>query len=141
MGITVLGPLTVNGSGRLGPRDRGVLEALACRPGRSVSADELSDALWDDHPPASAAKNLQSCVVRLRKALGADAIVTTDHGYQLTLPADQVDARAFEEEVLRARELLAVGEADRVAFLLDRALQLWRGPAFADLGEWEPARD
>ena len=141
MGITVLGPLTVHGSGRLGPRDRVVLEALACRPGRPVSVDELSDALWDDHPPASAAKNLQSCVVRLRKALGPDAILTTERGYELTLPADQVDARAFEAEVLRARELLTVGEADRVAFLLDRALQLWRGPAFADLGEWEPARD
>ena len=140
MGITVLGPLTVNGSGRLGPRDRVVLEALACRPGRPVSPEELSDALWGDHPPASASKNLQSCVVRLRKALGADAIATTEHGYQLALPADQVDARAFEAEVLRARELFAVGEWDRVAFALDRALERWRGPAFADLVEWEPAR-
>lgn len=141
MGITVLGPLTVNGSGRLGPRDRIVLQALACRPGRPVSADELVDALWEDHPPASAAKNLQSCIVRLRKALGAGAITTSEHGYELTLPADEVDARTFEAEVLRARGLLAVGEADRVAYLLDRALQLWRGPAFVDLAEWEPARD
>ena len=71
MGIAVLGPLTVDGSGRLGPRDRVVLQALVTRLGQPVSADELIDAVWRDHPPASAAKNLQSCVVRLRKALGA----------------------------------------------------------------------
>ena len=141
MGITVFGSLTVDGSGRLGPRDRVVLQALACRPGQPVSADELFDALWGDHPPASAAKNLQSCVVRIRKALGPDAVVTTRQGYELALPADQIDARTFEAEVLRARDLLAVGEADRVAFLLDRALQLCRGPAFEELGDWEPARN
>jgi hypothetical protein len=33
MGISVLGPLTVDGSGRLGPRDRVVLQALATRRG------------------------------------------------------------------------------------------------------------
>jgi ABC-type microcin C transport system duplicated ATPase subunit YejF len=51
MGISVLGPLTVDGSGRLGPRDRVVLQALATRRGQSVSADELIDAAWGDHPP------------------------------------------------------------------------------------------
>ncbi len=140
MGITVLGPLTVDGSGRLGPRDRVVLQALAATQGRPVSADELIDALWGDHPPASAAKNLQSCVVRLRKALGHEAVVTSDRGYALVVPADGVDAREFEAQVARARELLAVGEADRVAFMLEHALALWRGPAFADLPDWPPAR-
>ena len=140
MGITVLGPLTVDGSGSLGSRDRVVLQALAARQGRPVSADELIDAVWSDHPPASSAKNLQSCIVRLRKTLGPEAIVTTAHGYALMLPADRVDARRFEEQVERARELLAIGEADRVAFLLEQALALWRGPAFPDLPDWPPAQ-
>ena len=70
MGINVLGPLTVDGSGRLGPHDRVVLQALATRPGQPVSADELIDAVWGAHPPMSAPKNLQSCIVRLRKVLG-----------------------------------------------------------------------
>jgi DNA-binding SARP family transcriptional activator/WD40 repeat protein len=141
VGITVLGPLTVNGSGRLGLRDRIVLQALASRPGRPVSADELSDAVWGDGPPATSVKNLQMCVVRLRRSLGAEAIVTSERGYTLALPDDQVDAREFEAQVVRARELLEVGESDRVAFMLDRALQLWHGPAFEDLREWEPARE
>lgn len=140
MGIQVLGPLAVDGSGRLGPRDRVVLQALAVRQGRSVTADELADALWGDTPPASAHKNLQSCIVRLRKALGADAIETTADGYRLGARADDLDAQRFESQVARARELLELGEADRVSFLLERALGLWRGPAFTDLPEWPPAR-
>ena len=140
MGITVLGPLTVDGSGRLGPRDRVVLQALATRLGQPVSADELIDAVWGDHPPASAAKNLQSCIVRLRKALGPQAIETSPHGYALAVPPDHLDAHDFEAQVTRARELLMVGESDRVAFLLEQALALWRGPAFPDLPDWPPAR-
>ena len=140
MGIRVLGPLTVDGSGRFGPHDRAVLQALATRPGHPVSADELIDAVWGDHPPASAAKNLQSCIVKLRKLLGQDTIETSPHGYVLAVPPDHVDAQEFEGELTRARELLTVGECDRVAFLLEHALGLWRGPAFADLGDWPPAR-
>jgi DNA-binding SARP family transcriptional activator/WD40 repeat protein len=140
VGIKVLGPLAVDGSGRLGPRDRAILQALAVRQGGTVTADELADAVWGDHPPASAHKNLQSCIVRLRKALGSGAIETTDQGYRLDVPADEVDTWRFEAQVARARDLLALGEADRVVYLLEQALGLWRGTAFADLPEWPAAR-
>ena len=140
MGIQVLGPLTVDGSGRLGPHDRVVLQALATRLGQPVSADELIDAVWGDHPPASAAKNLQSSVVKLRKVLGPDAIETSPHGYVLVVPPDHVDAHDFEAQVIRARSLLAAGESDRVAYLLEQALGQWRGPAFPDLPDWPPGR-
>ena len=140
MGITVLGLVTVDGSGRLGPRDRVVLQALATRQGQPVSAEELIEALWGDHPPASAAKNLQSCIVRLRKTLGTSGIETSPHGYALVVPADRIDAFEFEAQVIRARALLTMGASDRVAFLLEQALALWRGPAFPDLPDWLPAR-
>jgi DNA-binding SARP family transcriptional activator/WD40 repeat protein len=140
VGIQVLGPLAVDGSGRLGPRDRVVLQALVVRRGHPVTTDELTDALWGDSPPASAHKNLQSCIVRLRKALGSDAIETTDDGYRLTGPVGDLDAQRFESEVTKARELLALGEVDRAAFLLQKALHLWRGPAFPELVDWPPAR-
>ena len=77
MEITVLGPLTVDGNGNLGRRDRVVLAVLASRPGRQVTADTLADALWGDAPPASATKNLQGCVVRLRRLLGPEGIATS----------------------------------------------------------------
>ena len=67
----------------LSPRDRVVLAALALRPGESVSAERLADALWGDRPPASGGKILQGCIVRLRKSLGAASIETTSHGYRL----------------------------------------------------------
>jgi DNA-binding SARP family transcriptional activator len=139
MGITVLGPLTVDGSGRLSPRDRVVLQALATHPGHPVSGDQLTDALWGDHPPASAAKILQGCIVRLRKELGSDAIDTAPRGYVLALPADQVDAQRFERQVVRARELLTLGEADRAAYQLTEALSWWHGTAYAELPDWPPA--
>lgn len=137
MGIDVLGPLGVDGGVRLTRRDRVVLAALALRPGRSVSADRLVDALWGDVPPASAGKVLQGCVVRLRKALGADVIETSDQGYRLVVPVDEVDAQRFERMVVRARELLTLGEPDRAAYLLGDALSLWRGPAFVELEGWD----
>ena len=139
MGIKVLGPLTVDGAGELGRRDRVVLASLATSPGHPVSADQLCDALWGERPPASADKILQGCVVRIRKVLGREAVQTSAHGYALHLPTDDVDSLRFEDQVSRARELLTLGEADRAAYLLTAALALWHGEAFADLESWEPA--
>ncbi|WP_168218487.1 BTAD domain-containing putative transcriptional regulator [Nocardioides eburneiflavus] len=136
VGIAVLGPLTIDDSGTLGRRDRVILEALVARAGRPVSTDQLADAVWGDRPPASAAKNIQGCVVRLRKLLGQDAIVTSADGYQLALPAGEVDSQRFERGVARSRELLVLGEHDRAAFQLTEALALWRGEPFGALEGW-----
>lgn len=135
----MLGPLMVDGSRELGRRDRVVLASLATNPGDPVTADQLSDALWGQHPPASAAKILQGCVVRIRKELGRDSVRTSAHGYALGPLAGDLDSLQFEVEVSRARELLTLGEADRAAFLLTDALALWHGEAFADLESWQPA--
>ncbi|GCD92303.1 BTAD domain-containing putative transcriptional regulator [Nocardioides sp. LS1] len=139
MGITVLGPLTVDGQPRLSPRDRVVLAALATGGDRPVTADQLKDALWGDTVPPSGTKILQGCIVRLRKALGPDAIQTSPGGYLLRLSADDVDARRFEVLVERGRELLTLGEADRAAYVLGEALALWRGDPFTDVEGWDPA--
>ncbi|MEO5665311.1 MAG: BTAD domain-containing putative transcriptional regulator [Nocardioides sp.] len=138
MGIAVLGPLLVAGAGNLSRRDRVVLAALAVRAGHPVRSEELIDALWGEHPPPSAQKILQGCIVRLRKVLGPDAIETSTRGYVLALPPDQLDSQRFERMVVRARELLALGQADRAAYQLTEALSLWNGDAFADLEEWQP---
>ena len=140
VGIAVLGPLLVAGAPSLSPRDRAVLAALAVRAGHPVRIEELIDVLWGEHPPASANKILQGCVVRLRKLLGPGAIETSVHSYVLALPPDQLDSHRFERLVGRARELLILGQADRAAYQLTEALSLWNGDAFADLDEWPPAR-
>ena len=139
MRIALLGPLTVDeGTVRLGSRDRTVLTALAMRPGEVLSAARLADAVWPDAPPASWQKNLQSCMVRLRKALGPESIVTSPEGYQLALPVDAVDGQVFERSVARGRELLTLDSPDHAAFTLREALALWRGRALMELEEWEP---
>ena len=122
----------------MGPRETLVLAALAISVGDVVSADQLADAVWGDTPPASWHKNLQTCIVRLRKSLGADAIETVGHGYRLTLPADVIDARRFEALVARGRELAMLGEPERAAYTLGQALALWRGRPLEELEDWEP---
>ena len=140
MGIAVLGPLSHDGAVvGFGRRDRVVLSVLAMSPGHPVPVDRLIDALWSDTPPRSAAKVVQGCVMRLRKVLGRTTIDTSERGYTLTTPADEVDARRFERMVLRGRELLALGEADRAAYVLGEALRLWRGQPFEDLAGWHLA--
>jgi WD40 repeat protein/DNA-binding SARP family transcriptional activator/energy-coupling factor transporter ATP-binding protein EcfA2 len=141
MVLGVLGPLELDGEAAgLSPRDRLVLLALAVRRGDVLPADQLADALWTDHPPASATKVVQGCIARLRKRLGAAAIVTIDHGYRLTLAAEAIDVGRFERAIQRARELSALGEHDRAAAGIDDALALWRGQPFEGLESWEPAR-
>ncbi len=141
MRVNVLGPLSVEGdSETLAPRDRVVLAALVTRPGEPVSADQLADALWGEAPPATWPKVVQSCIVRIRKVLGPDAVRTTGHGYVLMLAADDIDAVRFERAVARSRELLALGEPERSQFTLTEALGLWHGAPLAELDRWEPGQ-
>ena len=141
MSIAVLGPVTVDGDDAgLAPRERVVLGVLAVRRGEVVSADALADALWDQEPPPSWAKVVQGCISRLRRALGPGAIETHGQGYRLALPAEQVDAARFERLVVRARELLDLGEPDRAAYAVEDALGLWGGGRpWPELEAWEPA--
>lgn len=141
MGIAVLGPLQVDGrTNGLSPRDRVVLSALVVRAGEPVSTEALADALWGEALPASWAKVLQGCVVRLRKELGGAAIQSAAHGYRLALADEELDHRVFERLLDRAREALAGRDPARASYLAQEALQLWRGPALPDLEEWETGR-
>lgn len=141
MGIAVLGPLEVDGTpSSLGLRDRVVLQALAVSPGVPVSADALAEAIWGEDLPASWAKVVQGCVVRIRKALGADTIETSPQGYRLVHHADHIDHLKFGRLLERARELVAAREPERAAYVLREALALWRGEPFAELVEWQPGR-
>jgi WD40 repeat protein/DNA-binding SARP family transcriptional activator/energy-coupling factor transporter ATP-binding protein EcfA2 len=141
VGIAVLGPLTIEGEERaLGRRDRVVLAALVVHPGDVVSAEALADVLWGEQLPASWPKVVQGCVVRLRKALGNQAIETSPLGYRLAVPLDEIDAQRFERAVGRARELLAADDAERAALVLADALTLWRGRPLGELDGWDTAR-
>ena len=97
MRIALLGSLQVNdGRTTLGPRDRVILQALASRPGAELSTEALAETLWGENLPGTWQKVVQGCIMRIRKALGPEAIQTTSHGYRLVLHRDEVDHLHFE---------------------------------------------
>ncbi|MCE7550801.1 BTAD domain-containing putative transcriptional regulator [Streptomyces thermodiastaticus] len=61
--------------------------------------------------------------------------MTQPPGYRLTVAPDAIDLFRFQAKVEKGRETLAAGKPEVAAQLLREALDLWRGPALADLAE------
>src|SRR5215207_8381816 len=133
----ILGALEVVEDGRSlrlgGAKQRSVLAVLLIHRREVVSADRLIDALWGERPPATAAKAIQVHVSHLRKALGAERLVTGGGGYMLDVEPGQVDVDRFERLAKEDREALDRGDPGAAAERLREALGLWRGPPLADL--------
>ena len=75
-----------------GARLRGLLIALALRPGQAVPKATLVDWIWGEQPPADATNALQRLVSRLRKALPDGVVEGQTDEYRLTVDPDDVDA-------------------------------------------------
>ena len=122
-----------------GPARRKVLAALLCRVGRVVSASALIDDLSGAAAPRSAAKTLQSHIVRLRHDLaaadGAGLLVTEPDGYRLAVVAEEVDSTTFESLAQDAASACEAGNREAALALYDRALGLWRDEAYLDFGD------
>ncbi|CAM5606396.1 BTAD domain-containing putative transcriptional regulator [Streptomyces sp. KS_5] len=116
-----------------GARLRALLTVLALRAGRTVPVGLLVDEVWGDEPPADATGALQALIGRLRRALGADAILSAEGGYRLAAVPDDIDLNRFERLVGEGTRALADGDPAKAAGVLDDALALWHGPALADL--------
>lgn len=136
MEFEILGPLVVRAGGAevaLGAaKPRALLVRLLLAAGRPVPAERLVEDLWESDPPRSAAQTLQTYVSQLRKALGADRVVTVAGGYRLVVEGDEVDSTRFEAEVATARGALDHGDARAAIDALGAALARWRGPALLD---------
>ncbi|KOV83893.1 hypothetical protein ADL03_19445 [Nocardia sp. NRRL S-836] len=122
------------GTARLGgPKQRAVLARLLVARRRVVPVRTLVADLWED-PPDGAVGAVQTFVGALRKALEpgrpprtpSTLLVTEGAGYALR--AQDVDAWRFEE--------MLGGDLS----VLDRALALWRGPAYAEFADEHWAR-
>ncbi|MFD0206411.1 MULTISPECIES: BTAD domain-containing putative transcriptional regulator [Saccharothrix] len=141
----VLGPLEAVGErgpvDLKGPRHRAVLARLLVANGRVVPVTRLIDDLWDGDAPDGALGAVQTFVGALRKALEPDRpprtpsrlLVTVPPGYALR--AEDVDARAVDAAVTESARLLADGRPGDARALLDEALELWRGPAYAEFAD------
>ena len=140
MRVGVLGPVGVGPDDTITPigsrSQRLVLAVLASRPGETVSADVLADALWEDAPPTTAATTLRTYVSRLRAVLG-DAVAIRPGGYALDLPEDDLDAGRFEALLGQAA---TAPRPEAAVAALEEAFGLWRGAAFGDLADVEVLR-
>ncbi|MEU9454359.1 BTAD domain-containing putative transcriptional regulator [Streptomyces sp. NPDC048277] len=141
----VLGPVTAERDGvplaLKGPRHRAVLARLIVARGRVVPVARLVADLWEE-PPPTAVGTVRTFVGDLRRALEPDRpprtparlLVTDGPGYALR--TDTVDARRFETAV----ETAATEDPAQAARRLREALELWRGPAYAEFADEEWCR-
>ena len=130
MEIRVLGPLQIGGAERTGSgseRDRAFLGELVAHWGEPVGYEHLAWSVWRERAPADPRNAVQVRISRLRGLIGPESIATGPSGYALR--GADVDAVRFRE-LVRTASSAAGEEAVRV---LDEALSLWRGRAFADM--------
>ncbi|MEQ4720124.1 winged helix-turn-helix domain-containing protein [Nonomuraea sp. B19D2] len=113
MHFHVLGPLEVECDGRAlrfsRSRERCLIVAILLEPGMSVSLDRLTALLWEDEPPETARRTVQSHVARVRAVLRAAGahehgvdLVSTGRGYAFKLPPDTVDVQRFRTLLAKA---------------------------------------
>jgi predicted ATPase/DNA-binding SARP family transcriptional activator len=140
----ILGPLEVLVQGKPlplgGAKRRALLALLLVRANEVVSTDRLIDELWGEQPPETAANTLQVHISHLRRALHVTLedqeppiLVTEPPGYALRVSPESIDASRFERLVRDADAARDRGAAGDASKLLTEALELWRGPALADV--------
>jgi predicted ATPase/DNA-binding SARP family transcriptional activator len=142
----VLGPLSAELDGRSvklgGLRQRAVLAVLLIARGRVVSAEQIVSAVWEGSPPPSPT-TLHAYVSELRRALEpgrvarapARLLVREGPGYALRVAPAAVDAECFTDLATRGRRALEAADPAKAEELLGQALDLWRGPAYAEFAE------
>lgn len=139
MEFRVLGPVEALVDGVAlplgGTKQRVVLASLALEANRVVSTDTLVARIWGDDPPRGARNALFAYISRLRKLLGPGRIQARPPGYVLVADRGEVDALRFADLVDEARRHAA--DREQAALQLTEALDLWRGPALADLAEYD----
>jgi DNA-binding SARP family transcriptional activator/basic membrane lipoprotein Med (substrate-binding protein (PBP1-ABC) superfamily) len=143
MEFRLLGPLEVAEDGHPvslgGPRARALLALLLLHRNEVLAVDQIVDQLWDERPPKTAEQAVRVYISQLRKALEPDrspgsphVLLTQGNGYVLKVDPAEVDVDRFDALRAEGRRLLAAGETDHAADVLDEALSLWRGPPLQD---------
>jgi SARP family transcriptional regulator, regulator of embCAB operon len=150
LGFGVLAPLwlTINGTPvPLGtPKQRAVLAVLVINRNRTVSAESLIHAAWDDRPPPEARVSLQAYVSNLRKLLtrdgidGRGVIGSVPPGYRLNVNEMSCDIGRFIIEKTAGVRAAADGDFELASSHLSAALAEWRGAPLEDLRDFQFAQ-
>jgi DNA-binding SARP family transcriptional activator len=100
-----------------------LLAGLLVSANELVSAARLAEITWGNRQPEHPRAALHTKMSRLRDILGAQTIRTVGGGYVLTVSPGQLDLRAFDDRIVKAREF----PGPEAAGLLEAAIALWRG--------------
>ncbi|MCP3803053.1 tetratricopeptide repeat protein [Allokutzneria sp. A3M-2-11 16] len=138
MRILALGPVEIRSGGEevglQGAKTKSLLSALLVQLRQVVPTSRLIDLLWDDAPPRSAAALVHTYVSQLRRALSEagmpSALITRAPGYLLDIGHADSDVTSFQLHVDNARQAERQGDHDTAITHYERAIALWRGPAF-----------
>lgn len=136
--VRLLGDLDIRTEGRTveltGKRLRSLFGVLAMSARAPVPAEVLGHRIWGQREPKNVRRSVQTLVVRLRGALGADAVDSSSSGYRLAVSPDQIDAVRFIRLLDEARR---TSGSDDERQLLEAALALWRGTPFEGIdSDW-----
>jgi SARP family transcriptional regulator, regulator of embCAB operon len=146
--VQILGPLMVSCAGNeidsIARKPRQLLALLLLNHSRVVPMTTLIDELWEGHAPKTARSAVQIYVLQLRKklaeltgrtveAVGRHMLRTARNGYEFIAELTHFDLRAFRQ--LRRAGMTAMADGDLTTAAEDfrEALDLWRGPALADV--------
>ena len=135
MNISLFGPLQCHDGGRTlrasdlgGAKPRGLLELLLLARGRTVSKEQLAEALWGERQPQHVAGALEHyvCVLRRRlfpdQALARRVLVTEAGAYRFDTSLVSLDLDEFDRLVRQAEH----AEEGRRRVLLSQAVDLAR---------------
>ncbi|MEU2426301.1 BTAD domain-containing putative transcriptional regulator [Streptomyces sp. NPDC007851] len=138
MEFRLLGPVEARDGARRvplsGSKVHTVLAVLLLARGRVVDDERLSRLLWGWNPPTTMNAQIYTYVSRLRKHLGPCVdLVRRQPGYQLITADAQVDVLEFERLERLGRKALEARRFEEAAGALHGALDLWQGPALANV--------
>jgi predicted ATPase/DNA-binding SARP family transcriptional activator len=140
--FSVLGPVEVRRDEHLltipGGKTSEVLVRLALEAGSVVRADRLVDDLWGDETVGTRRNTLQSKIVKLRRALGDPAAVTSsDGGYCLAAAPDDVDALVVPANLAIVTTLIGAGDDAGAADLCAATRAMFHGDLLIGGGDGE----
>ncbi|MFJ2744287.1 BTAD domain-containing putative transcriptional regulator [Streptomyces sp. NPDC087440] len=115
------------------PQQRALLALLLLREGRTATAAELIDGVWGEEPPSQALAAIRTYASRLRKALGADVLVSVAGGYAIRPAPGALDLAVAQELAAEAEKFRTKGDRCAAREKLGEALGLWDGEALASV--------
>lgn len=125
-------------------KPRQILALLALNAQHIVPVPVLMEELWGAGPPRSAPTTLQTYILQLRRRLRSaipettgvwdkNVLVTRHGGYLLDVDPADVDALEFDRLAGAGHTAFELGDMAAASKNLTAAMELWRGPALADV--------